>query len=208
MIMRRPTPRLPRSNRARERNLGREFRRWTTIAVALIPASSRMPLAAHQRGDVASVTVSRADAVFTFPMPRRSIWHWSTSRIGRESVEYGWEAHWHPHPPTNVTRGFGCLRRATPTRPEQAGTLAELVTQCQPLSYAFSTCGDLDCRTETPEPALHATSWDSQAVVLRLGKSPLLTTLLRDHPETVLLSVDLRAADTSYDFRAVASYRQ
>jgi hypothetical protein len=166
-----------------------------------------MPLATHPRGNSAGATVSRTEAVFTIPMPHRATWRWSTARLSDPEVEYSWEVHWSRDASLIETRGLRCVRGRTPASPAQEGSLSELVTQCQPENLAFSTCGDSDCALVTPEPALDASS-HSNAVVLRLGKSALLSTLLRDHPDSVILRADLRAADTGYDYRVPVRYKR
>jgi hypothetical protein len=70
-------------------------------------------------------------------------------------------------------QGVGCTMRGTPARPEQHGSLSELVAQCGPFNFTTGEWGDLDCQVETPEPALHV-STDSNDVVLRLGASDML----------------------------------
>jgi hypothetical protein len=185
-----------RSNRAR-----------AALAVVLVAVPAQAPLVAQQETGGAQVTVSRMEAVFTIPMPRRPAWRWSTSGLSDAEVEYSWEVHWSRHASPIETRGLRCVRGRTPASPAQDGSLPELVAQCRPEDLAFSTCGDIDCALVTTEPALHASS-NSNAVVLRLGKSDLLSALWRDHPDSVLLRADLRAADIGYDYRVPVSYKR
>ena len=87
MVMLCLTPRPPRSNRAREWNTGREVRRWTAIAVALIPASPRMPLAATTSG--AGATCRRRSFVPAIAPDTIPSWIYADSVLVRDPPGIG-----------------------------------------------------------------------------------------------------------------------
>ena len=165
-------------------------------AFSCVPASSTT-LSAPSDG---SAYVWRDSAVFRIPVTDSGAFSWGGPPPGH--FDYLFTASWLDTMPYRE-RGVGWMIVADSGASRRSGSLRDALRAGRGVWVSYEQCGSLNCLRDIPERGLRART-GSGVVILTVGRSPSLDSLLAARPDSVTLSEE---ASTS-SHRVAVTYVQ